>query len=92
MPKEELIEFEGVITEVLPEARFRVKLSNDHEIIAYTAGRMKKNRIRTLTGDRVTVEVSPYDLNKGRLIFRHMEARASGAPHKTQRRPFVKRR
>ena len=89
MAKEELLEFEGVITEVLPEARYRVRLSNDHEIIAYTAGRMKKNRIRTLAGDRVTVEVSPYDLNKGRLIFRHMDDRPQA---KRTRRPFIKRR
>lgn len=88
MSKEELLEFEGVITEILPEARFRVRLSNDHEIIAYTAGRMKKNRIRTLTGDKVTVEISPYDLTKGRLIFRHMEARSQAK----RPRPYVKRR
>jgi translation initiation factor IF-1 len=75
---------------VLPEARYRVRLSNDHELIAYTAGRMKKNRIRTLAGDRVTVEVSPYDLSKGRLIFRHMDSR-SQTPHQ-KRRPFIKRR
>lgn len=73
MAKEELMEFEGVVTDVLPEGRYRVKLSNDHELIAYTAGRMKKNRIRTLVGDRVTVEVSPYDLDKGRLTFRHKD-------------------
>jgi translation initiation factor IF-1 len=73
MAKEELLEFEGVVTDVLPEARYRVKLTNDHEIIAYTAGRMKKNRIRTLVGDRVTVEISPYDLGKGRLVFRHKD-------------------
>jgi translation initiation factor IF-1 len=91
MAKEELLEFEGVITEVLPEARFRVRLSNDHEIIAYTAGRMKKNRIRTLTGDKVTVEISPYDLTKGRLIFRQIEPR-SGGPGKQKPRPFVRRR
>jgi translation initiation factor IF-1 len=90
MAKEELLEFEGVITEVLPEARYRVRLNNDHEIIAYTAGRMKKNRIRTLAGDRVTVEVSPYDLNKGRLIFRHMDSRPQTSNQK--RRPFIKRR
>lgn len=89
MSKEELLEFEGVITEILPEARFRVRLANDHEIIAYTAGRMKKNRIRTLTGDKVTVEISPYDLSKGRLIFRHMEARG---PASKRPRPYVKRR
>ena len=73
MAKEDLLEFEGVVLEVLPEARYRVRLSNEHEIIAYTAGRMKKNRIRTLAGDRVTVEISPYDLNKGRLVFRHID-------------------
>jgi translation initiation factor IF-1 len=91
MSKEELLEFEGVITEILPEARFRVRLANDHEIIAYTAGRMKKNRIRTLTGDKVTVEISPYDLTKGRLIFRHMEARTGGQA-KRNPRPFIRRR
>ena len=73
MPKEELLQFEGVVTEVLPDARFRVKLSNGHEVIAYTSGRMKKNRIRTMTGDKVQVEISPYDLNKGRLVFRHKD-------------------
>jgi translation initiation factor IF-1 len=73
MPKEELLQFEGLVTEVLPDARFRVKLSNGHEVIAYTSGRMKKNRIRTMTGDKVQVEISPYDLNKGRLVFRHKD-------------------
>ena len=80
MAKEELLEFEGVVTDVLPEARYRVKLTNDHEIIAYTAGRMKKNRIRTLVGDRVTVEISPYDLGKGRLVFRHKDESAAPPP------------
>ncbi len=90
MAKEEVLEFEGVVMEVLPEARFRVKLVNDHLIIAYTAGRMKKSRIRTIAGDRVTVEVSPYDLDKGRLIYRHADttARPSGG----RPRPFVRRR
>jgi translation initiation factor IF-1 len=73
MPKEELLQFEGVVTEVLPDARFRVKLGNGHEVIAYTSGRMKKNRIRTMLGDKVQVEISPYDLNKGRLVFRHKD-------------------
>jgi translation initiation factor IF-1 len=74
---------------VLPEGRYRVKLTNDHEIMAYTAGRMKKNRIRTLAGDRVTVEISPYDLDKGRLVFRHLDSpRPSGA----QRSNFQQRR
>ncbi|MDK9695002.1 MAG: translation initiation factor IF-1 [Siculibacillus sp.] len=80
MAKEELIQFEGLVLEILPDARFRVRLENGHEIIAYTAGKMKKNRIKTLAGDRVTVEMSPYDLEKGRLVFRHREVRADGAP------------
>ncbi|MSO72489.1 MAG: translation initiation factor IF-1 [Rhodospirillaceae bacterium] len=91
MAKEELLEFEGIVTDVLPEARYRVKLSNDHEIIAYTAGRMKKNRIRTLVGDRVTVEVTPYDLNKGRLVFRHKDS-SEAPPSSGGPRHFTKRR
>ena len=71
MAKEEPLELEGVVTDVLPDARFRVKLENGHEIIAYTAGRMKKHRIRTLAGDRVTVEMTPYDLDRGRVVYRH---------------------
>ena len=89
MAKEELLEFEGVVVDVLPDARFRVKLDNDHEIIAYTAGRMKKHRIRTLVGDRVTIEMTPYDLDKGRVIYRHKDERASTgaqAPRRTYRR------
>ena len=80
MAKEELIQFEGLVLEILPDARFRVRLENGHEIIAYTAGKMKKNRIKTLAGDRVTIEMSPYDLEKGRLIFRHKDERPSGGP------------
>jgi translation initiation factor IF-1 len=71
MTKEELIEFEGMVLELLPNATFRVKLENDHIIIAHTSGRMRKNRIRILTGDRVTIEMTPYDLTKGRVIHRH---------------------
>ena len=77
MAKEELIQFEGLVTEILPDARYRVQLDAGHEIVAYTAGKMKKNRIKTLAGDRVTIEMSPYDLEKGRLIFRHKDERAS---------------
>ena len=80
MAKEELIQFEGLVTEILPDARYRVQLDTGHEIVAYTAGKMKKNRIKTLAGDRVTVEMSPYDLEKGRLIFRHKDERPSQAP------------
>jgi translation initiation factor IF-1 len=74
--KEDLIEFEGVVLELLPDTRFRVRLDNGHETLAYASGRMKKNRIRMLTGDRVTVEMTPYDLTKGRITFRHKDARA----------------
>jgi translation initiation factor IF-1 len=70
MAKEDLIEFGGTVTEVLPNAMFRVKLENDHEILAHTSGRMRKNRIRVLTGDRVTVEMTPYDLKRGRITYR----------------------
>jgi translation initiation factor IF-1 len=70
MAKEDLLEFSGVVVEILPNAMFRVKLENDHIILAHTAGRMRKNRIRVLAGDKVIVEMTPYDLTKGRIIFR----------------------
>jgi translation initiation factor IF-1 len=70
MAKEETLEFEGMVTELLPNATFRVKLDNSHEIIAHTAGKMRKNRIRVLAGDRVMVEMTPYDLTKGRITYR----------------------
>lgn len=70
MAKEELLTLEGQIDEVLPDGRFRVKLDNDHEIIAYTAGKMRRFRIRSVAGDRVHVEMTPYDLTKGRIVFR----------------------
>ena len=70
MAKEELLEFPGVATELLPNATFRVKLENEHEIIAHTAGRMRKNRIRVLAGDKVLVEMTPYDLSEGRITYR----------------------
>jgi translation initiation factor IF-1 len=70
MAKEELLEFPGTVTELLPNATFRVKLENEHEIIAHTAGRMRKNRIRVLAGDKVLVEMTPYDLTKGRITYR----------------------
>ena len=68
--KDGVIEIEGVVTEALPNAMFRVKLDNDHTILAHTSGKMRKNRIRVLAGDRVTVEMTPYDLTKGRITFR----------------------
>ncbi len=91
MAKEELMEFEGLVTEILPDARFRVQLDTGHMIVAYTAGRMKKNRIKTLAGDRVTVEMSPYDLEKGRLIFRHKDERAAAGRRAPLRQQFRRR-
>ncbi|MDP3522362.1 MAG: translation initiation factor IF-1 [Hydrogenophaga sp.] len=80
MAKEEHIEMSGKVTEVLPDTRFRVTLDNGHELIAYSAGRMKKNHIRILAGDKVSLEMSPYDLTKGRITFRHIEGRGPSSP------------
>ncbi len=79
MSKEELIQMNGVVSEVLPDARFRVTLENGHALVAYTAGKMRKNHIRILAGDKVSLELSPYDLSKGRITFRHIEGRSTGA-------------
>ncbi|MDO9489128.1 MAG: translation initiation factor IF-1 [Sphingomonadaceae bacterium] len=87
MAKEDVILVEGVIAEILPERRFRVQLDNGHEIIAYTAGKMLRNRIRSIAGDRVHVEVSPYDLTKGRVVFRER----SGPPMPMNQRRFFRR-
>ena len=70
MAKEDLIEFAGTVVELLPNANFRVELENGHVILAHTSGRMRKNRIRVLAGDKVTIEMTPYDLTKGRITFR----------------------
>lgn len=75
MAKEELIEMEGVVDEMLPDSRFKVTLDNGHKLIAYTGGKMRKNHIRILAGDKITLEISPYDLSKGRIMFRHIEKR-----------------
>ena len=75
MAKEELIEMQGVVTEVLPDSRFRVTLENGHMLIAYTGGKMRKHHIRVLAGDKVSLELSPYDLAKGRITFRLIEGR-----------------
>jgi translation initiation factor IF-1 len=87
MAKEELLTLEGEVTEVLPDGRFRVRLENLHEIIAYSAGKMRKFRIRSVVGDLVQVEMSTYDLEKGRIVFRHKTpgGSASTGPAK---RPF----
>ena len=71
MAKQDLLEYKGKVTELLPNAMFRVLLENDHEVLAHTAGKLRKNRIRVLAGDEVLVEVTPYDLTKGRIIFRY---------------------
>ncbi len=71
MAKEDLLEFDGTVVELLPNTMFRVELEDGHVILAHSSGKMKKNRIRVLVGDKVTVEMTPYDLTKGRIIFRH---------------------
>ena len=71
MTKEDMIEFGGTVIEKLPNAMFRVRLDNDHEIIAHTSGKMRKHRIRVMVGDKVDIEMTPYDLTKGRITFRH---------------------
>ena len=75
MAKEELIEMRGHVDEVLPDSRYRVTLENGPELVAYSGGKMRKNRIRIIAGDDVTLELSPYDLNKGRIMFRHLPER-----------------
>ena len=86
MAKEELIEMRGRVAEVLPDSRYRVVLTNGHELVAYTGGKMRKHRIRIIAGDDVTLELSPYDLNKGRIMFRHLPERRSDAPPPARRR------
>ena len=85
MAKEAMIEMEGVINEVLPDTRFRVGLDNGHTIIAYVSGKMRKHRIRILAGDKVSLEMTPYDLTKGRITFRHKDERGPVGP--VSRRP-----
>jgi translation initiation factor IF-1 len=85
-----MIEMEGVVSEVLPDTRFMVGLSNGHNIIAYMCGKMRKHRIRILAGDKVSVELTPYDLTKGRITFRHKDERAPVASF--PRRPAYGRR
>ena len=75
MAKEERLEMSGVVNEVLPDSRYRVTLDNGHVLIAYSAGKMRMHHIRILAGDKVSLELSPYDLTKGRITFRHIEGR-----------------
>ena len=86
MAKEEVLEMDGVVAEVLPDARYRVRLTNGHDLVAYSAGKVRKHRIRIIAGDRVSLEISPYDLSKGRITFRHIEAQQ--APAAIRRRRF----
>ena len=82
MAKEEMLEMKGVVNEVLPDSRYRVTLENGHQLIAYTAGKMRMHHIRILAGDKITLELSPYDMTKGRITFRHIESKGpnTGAP------------
>ena len=73
MVKEESLEFTGVVLELLPNAMFKVKLENDHEVLAHTSGKLRKNRIRVLVGDKVDVEMTQYDLTKGRIVYRNKD-------------------
>jgi translation initiation factor IF-1 len=86
MAKEELLEMNGLVAEVLPDSRFRVDLENGHQLIAYTSGKMRQHHIRILAGDKVTLEMSPYDLSKGRITFRHLEQRGPSGPRPPHRR------
>ncbi|MEW6677794.1 MAG: translation initiation factor IF-1 [Pseudomonadota bacterium] len=90
MAKEELLEMSGVVTEVLPDSRYLVTLENGHNLVAYSAGKMRKHHIRILAGDKVSLELSPYDLSKGRITFRHIEGR--GAPSSSGPAPQARRR
>ena len=83
MAKEEVLTLEGMIDEILPDGRFRVELENGHRLIAYTAGRMRRFRIRSVVGDAVRVEMTPYDLTKGRIVYRD---RGPGSPGAASRR------
>ncbi|WP_019142372.1 translation initiation factor IF-1 [Noviherbaspirillum massiliense] len=82
MMKEELLEMQGQVTEILPDSRYRVSLENGHQLVAYSAGKMRQHHIRILAGDKVTLELSPYDLTKGRITFRHLEKRGPAPTHR----------
>ena len=86
MAKEELIEMRGRVSEILPDSRYRVTLTNGHQLIAYTGGKMRKHHIRIIAGDDVTLELSPYDLTKGRIMFRHLPERRPQTGSPMQRR------
>jgi translation initiation factor IF-1 len=89
MAKEEMIEMEGTVDEVLPNTQFRVRLANGANVLAYAGGKMRQRRIRIIAGDRVNLEMSPYDATRGRISYRHLDAPTPGAPRR--RFPFKKR-
>ncbi len=86
MAKEDLLEMSGVITEVLPDARYRVTLDNGHELVGYANGKMRRHHIRILAGDKVAVEMSPYDLSKGRITYRYIEGRPTSLSSSTAKK------
>jgi translation initiation factor IF-1 len=86
MAKEELIDMQGTVSEVLPDSRFRVTLTNGHQLVAYAGGKMRKNHIRVLASDSVSLELSPDDLSKGRITCRHLERRGPSTPFPGTRR------
>lgn len=85
MAKEEQLEMMGIVDEVLPDCRYRVTLDNGHALVAYSAGKMRKHHMRILAGDKVSLELSPYDLSKGRITFRHIENRRPPTPQRRGR-------
>ena len=90
MAKEETIEMEGTVAEVLPNTQFRVQLANGHNVLAYAGGKMRHRHIRILAGDRVSLEMSPYDINRGRINFRHLD-RPAGPVNRQKKAPYKKR-
>jgi len=89
MAKESMIEMEGTVQEVLPNTQFRVRLTNGADVLAYAGGKMRQRRIRIIAGDRVSLELSPYDVTRGRISYRHLD---SPAPSAARRRfPFKRR-
>ncbi len=90
MAKEETIEMEGTVEEVLPNTQFRVQLANGHNVLAYAGGKMRQRHIRILAGDRVSLEMSPYDITRGRISFRHLD-RPAGPVNRQKKAPYKKR-
>ncbi|HEV2430671.1 MAG TPA: translation initiation factor IF-1 [Burkholderiales bacterium] len=90
MAKEELIEIEGTVREVLPNTQFRVRLVNGADVLAYAGGKIRQRRVRIIAGDRVSLEMSPYDVTRGRIYYRHLDKPATAPPR--PRLPFKRRR